>query len=297
MKSEILLSIEEKTFTHCNEKERDTSQCMSEPEGVSLTQRLDFSILREGDTWRAFGVAVVLFCIIGYSSLSLFGMTSSIYGVSGDVNEVYDFEAQSLNRTGIDSVIADENGTVQLSSLRGSVVILDFMAVDCANCHYVQEHIQSNIAEWSDLEGEYPVIVISVAAWYGLETFAQINSTFGDPDSEKFMNWTVVNGGPESIILENGCFFSKRGLVSTGGLALLQALSPTAFLFLKIIRLQNVEITKINNIESCKFYALEQDIINGQYDQSKKIVVKINRSELSRGRRGPSCMTMPLETG
>ena len=135
---------------------------------------------------------------------SLFGMTSSIYGVSGDVNEVYDFEAQSLNRTGIDSVIADENGTVQLSSLRGSIVILDFMAVDCANCHYVQEHIQSNIAEWSDLEGIYPVIVISVAAWYGLETFAQIKSTFGDPDSEKFMNWTVVNGGPESIILENG---------------------------------------------------------------------------------------------
>ena len=204
MKSEILPSVEEKTFTHCNEKERDTSQCMSEPERVSLTQRLDFSMLREGDTWRAFGVTVVLFCVIGYSSLSLFGMTSSIYGVSGDVNEVYDFEAQSMNRTGIDSIIADENGTVQLSSQRGSVVILDFMAVDCANCHYVQEHIQSNIAEWSDLEGEYPVIVISVAAWYGLETFAQINSTFGDPDSEKFMNWTVVNGGSESIILENG---------------------------------------------------------------------------------------------
>jgi cytochrome c-type biogenesis protein len=132
-------------------------------------------------------------------------MTSSIYGVSGDVNEVYDFEAQSLNRTGIDSIIADENGTVHLSSLRGSVVILDFMAVDCANCHYVQEHIENNIAEWSELEGEYPVVVVSVAAWYRFgETFAQINSTFGDHDSEKFMNWTVVNGGTESIILENG---------------------------------------------------------------------------------------------
>ena len=139
----------------------------------------------------------------GYSSLSLFGMTSSIYGVSGDVNEVYDFEAQSMNRTGIDSIIADENGTVQLSSLRGSIVILDFMAVDCANCHYVQEHIQSNIAEWRELEGEYPGSDFS-GRWYSLETFAQINSTFGDLILEKFMNWTVVNGGPESIILENG---------------------------------------------------------------------------------------------
>ena len=102
-------------------------------------------------------------------------------------------------------MIADENGTVQLSSLRGSVVILDFMAVDCANCHYVQEHIENNIAEWRELEGDYPVVVVSVAAWYRFgETFAQINSTFGDYDSEKFMNWTVVNGGTDSIILENG---------------------------------------------------------------------------------------------
>ena len=44
-----------------------------------------------------------------------------------------------------------------------------------------------------------------MAAWYRFgETFAQINSTFGDYDSEKYMNWTVVNGGTDSIILEDG---------------------------------------------------------------------------------------------
>ena len=45
---------------------------------------LDFDVLRESDTWKAFGVGVVLFCIIGYASLSLFGLTSSIYGTSDD---------------------------------------------------------------------------------------------------------------------------------------------------------------------------------------------------------------------
>ena len=102
---------------------------------------LDFDVLRQRETWRAFGIGLVLFCIIGYSSLSLFGLSSSAYGVSEDVELVPDFEVASMNRTGIDDAIADESGMVRLSSLRGSVVVLDFMAVDCGSCHYVQEHI------------------------------------------------------------------------------------------------------------------------------------------------------------
>ena len=165
---------------------------------------LDFDVLRESDTWKAFGVGVVLFCIIGYASLSLFGLTSSIYGTSDEVNEAPDWLAPSMNREGIDDAIADENGDIQLSSLRGSVVILDFMAIDCSNCHYVQEHIDHNLAEWEALDGPYPVVAISLASWYGYESFDSINSTFGDPDSDKHMPWPIVNGGTDVILLEEG---------------------------------------------------------------------------------------------
>ncbi|MDC0556083.1 redoxin domain-containing protein, partial [Euryarchaeota archaeon] len=169
-----------------------------------MSASLDFSVLRKQETWKAFLIGIVLFCIIGFASLSLFGLSSSIYGVSDDIETVPDFVAPTMNRTGIDDSHNIENGTLQLSELRGNVVILDFMAVDCANCHYVQEHIEQNIDDWRGLEGEYPVIVVSVATWYSLETFEQINSTFGDSDSDKFMNWVVVNGGSETVILENG---------------------------------------------------------------------------------------------
>ena len=165
---------------------------------------LDFGVLRERDTWKGFGVGVVLFCIIGYSSLSLFGLSSSAYGVSDVVEVSPDFEVESMNRTGIDDAIADDSGMSRLSDLRGSVIVLDFMAVDCANCHYVQEHIDQRIEEWGALEGEYPVVALSVATWYAYEDFDRINSTFGDSDSDKHMSWPVANGGPDSVILDDG---------------------------------------------------------------------------------------------
>ena len=165
---------------------------------------LDFSVLKNQDTWKAFIIGIVLFCIIGFASLSLFGMSSSIYGVSDDIETVPDFIAPTMNRTGIDDSHPLDNGSLQLSNLRGNVVILDFMAVDCANCHYVQEHIETNLEYWRGLDGDYPVVVVSVATWYSLESFEQINETFGDSNSDKFMDWIVVNGGTETIILENG---------------------------------------------------------------------------------------------
>ncbi len=165
---------------------------------------LDFGVLREKETWQAFGIGVVLFCIIGYSSLTLFGLSASAYGVSDEVVPVPDFEVETMNRTGIDDVVADENGMVRLSDLRGNVVVIDFMAIDCANCHYVQTHIEQNLDGWESLEGPHNVIVLSVATWHWYESFDRINRTFGDLDSDKHMSWPVANSGSEVVILEDG---------------------------------------------------------------------------------------------
>jgi cytochrome c-type biogenesis protein len=169
-----------------------------------MAGNLDLGVLRERGTWQAFGIGVALFCIIAYASLSVFGLSSSLYGVSDQIEQVPDFEAASMNRAGIDDAVADQDGMVRLSDLRGSVVVLDFMAVDCGNCHYVQEHINSNIDDWGALDGPYPVVVLSIGSWYGYETFDRINQTFGDPSSDRHMRWPVVNGASDSVLLEGG---------------------------------------------------------------------------------------------
>ena len=84
------------------------------------------------------------------------------------------------------------------------MVILDFMAVDCANCHYVQGHIEDSLDSWQDSSSDYPVVALSIGAWYGYESFDWINDSFGDPGSDKHMRWPVANGATDSIILDNG---------------------------------------------------------------------------------------------
>ena len=62
----------------------------------------------------------------------------------------------TMNRTGIDDSIPLEDGMVKLSDLRGSIVILDFTAVDCQNCHYVQSHMEDNLGSWQSLARNTP---------------------------------------------------------------------------------------------------------------------------------------------
>ena len=86
-----------------------------------MAEGIDLAVLREKDTWKAFGIGIVLFCVIAYASLSIFDLSSSIYGVSDDVERVPEFEVMTMNRTGIDDSIPNQDGMVRLSDLRGYV--------------------------------------------------------------------------------------------------------------------------------------------------------------------------------
>ena len=103
---------------------------------------VDLGVFRESTTWKAFGIGVILFSIIGYAGLSMFDLASSGYGVDRDnIRLAPDFEVETVNRTTEESQYVDAEGWFKLSDHRGKVVVVDFMAIDCANCHLVQAHL------------------------------------------------------------------------------------------------------------------------------------------------------------
>ena len=116
------------------------------------------------------------------------------YGVDRDnIRLAPDFEVETVNRLAEESEYVNETGWFKLSDHRGKVVVLDFMAIDCANCHLVQEHLElKKIDDWRDYDGDYETIVISVGMWYSIESLEMLNETFGDPDSSSHMPWIVA---------------------------------------------------------------------------------------------------------
>ena len=117
---------------------------------MSLLKQADWDVFKRSETWKAFGVAVIMFGTIAFAGLSLFDSMDEIFESDADPAPIPHIIIDSLNRTGVESDIADENGQINLTSLRGDVIILDLMAHDCSNCHAVQEHLESNINDWRE---------------------------------------------------------------------------------------------------------------------------------------------------
>ncbi len=162
---------------------------------------VDLAVFKEPTTWKAFGIGLVMFSLIGYAGLSMFDFASSGYGVDRDnIRLAPDFEVETVNRSVEESEYVDENGWFKLSDHRGKVVVVDFMAIDCANCHLVQAHLENKVDEWRDYDGEYEIIIISVGMWYSVEDLDMLNDTFGDSGSDSHMPWIVATGQTDSVL-------------------------------------------------------------------------------------------------
>ena len=116
---------------------------------------MDLRVFAKRQTWDAFLISIMLFAVIAYSGLTVFGMTTSKFGVSDEAEIAPNFEMISLNRTGIESDFTNETGWFELEEHRGKVIILDFMAHDCLACHGVQAHLEENMQTWNEMDSEY----------------------------------------------------------------------------------------------------------------------------------------------
>ena len=170
---------------------------------MGVLSKADFSVFKQADTYKALGISIALFLVIAYGSLTLYGNLGTLFGADGEPEEIPDFVFQSLNRTDVEQQgYVNETGWFNTSQFRGEVLVIDFMAADCSNCHVVQERLETNMDNWmSEAEANGTKLnIIAYGAWY-TESLSKLNSSN--------IEYTVPTyptglGTTDSAVYENG---------------------------------------------------------------------------------------------
>ena len=186
---------------------------------TSLNERIqakigmDFSVFTHAGTWKAFGIAVVLFAMIGYAGLTVFGLSTTLFATSEEADPIPDLLFPTLNRTGIESPLTNETGWFRLSDHPDTVVIIDMMAHDCSNCHDVQNHIEEEMDGWHALASDRDLIIIAYGAWYQ-ESLAYLNMS---DNAYTVPKYATGLGGTEAAIINGTELADPVRLLTPGG--------------------------------------------------------------------------------
>ena len=157
----------------------DSNSAMPILDRIMTRTGMDLRTFSRKETYVALGIGIMLFSVIAYAGLSVFGLSSSMFAQSGESIPIDELEFQTLNRTGIEDVITNETGWFRLSEHRGKVIILDMMAHDCSNCHGVQARIEDKMNGWHELSEERELIIIGYGSYYS-ESLEYLNTTEGE---------------------------------------------------------------------------------------------------------------------
>ncbi|MDP6870284.1 MAG: hypothetical protein QGI21_05885 [Candidatus Poseidoniaceae archaeon] len=181
---------------------------------MGILQQVDFAVFKRRETYIALGISVVLFSTIAYASLSMFGSLDKMFESDAPPAPIPDISIESLNRTGIEDQITDQNGLINIGDIDG-VVIIDFMARDCSNCHYVQAHLEFEKEGWETMAEKHgsEITIIGYGAWYS-ESLSYLNES---GEEYTVPEYPTGLGNSESGTLENGSKVDPVRLFTTGG--------------------------------------------------------------------------------
>ena len=182
---------------------------------MGLLEQADFGVFKEKATWQAFGIAVVMFGTISFAALSMFDSMDELFQSDAEPAPIPNIVFESLNRTGIESDLVNETGWFNLNDHRGSIIILDFMAHDCSNCHAVQEHLEENMDAWQTMatSANKSLKIFGYGAWYE-ESVAYLNTSGG---SYTVPTYPTGFGSENAGVYDNGSFVDPVRLFTTGG--------------------------------------------------------------------------------
>lgn len=182
---------------------------------MGMLDNIDYGVFKRSETWKAFGIAAIMFVVISFGALTMFDSMDEIFQSDADPEPIPDMVFESLNRTGIESEIVNETGWFNLNELRGAIIVLDLMAHDCSNCHAVQEHLEKNMESWQEIADENgkEFHMIAYGAWYGedIEYLNQSDERYSVPLYPTGMGYAT------SAILADGSKVDPVRLFTTAG--------------------------------------------------------------------------------
>ena len=182
---------------------------------MGLLDTMDLGVFKRSETWKAFGIAAIMFVAISFAALSMFDSMDDIFQSDAEPKPIPNVVFESLNRTDIESGLVNETGWFSINELRGSIIIFDMMAHDCSNCHAVQYHLEDNMNEWSELanQSNKTLHVIAYGSWYG-EDLGYLNES----DSKYTVpRYPTGMGSTTSAKLTNGDSVDPVRLFTTAG--------------------------------------------------------------------------------
>ena len=182
---------------------------------MGILDQVQLSVLKEKQTWQAFAIAVVLFSTVSFGALTMFDSMDEVFQSDAEPEPIPNMIFESLNRTGIEDNITNETGWFELDNFRGDIIILDFMAHDCSNCHAVQAHLESEMEEWQRgaQENGSTLRIIGYGAWYS-EDIPYLNESSG---SYTVPLYPTGLGSTTAAIMSNNTTADPVRLFTTGG--------------------------------------------------------------------------------
>tara|TARA_B100001564_G_scaffold42348_1_gene30428 strand:- start:14076 stop:15680 length:1605 start_codon:yes stop_codon:yes gene_type:complete len=175
----------------------------------------DFAVFKRSETWKAFGIAAIMFVTISFAALSMFDSMDEIFQSDADPAPVPNLIFESLNRSEYEAPLVNETGWFSLDEHIGDIIIVDFMARDCSNCHSVQEHLEDNLDSWYQLanNSNKKLKVFAYGSWYaeGLDYLNESSGAYHVP------YYPTGIGTTNSAILEDGSTTDPVRLFTTAG--------------------------------------------------------------------------------
>lgn len=184
-------------------------------ETVGILRQADFAVFKQSETWKAFGIAAIMFVTISFAALSMFDSMDEVFASDAEPAPIPDVVFESLNRSSVEGPVVNETGWISLAEHRGSILILDLMAHDCSNCHAVQEHIEANMESWHELANSSgkELKIFAYGAWYS-EDIPYLNESSG---SYHVPYYATGIGSTDSAVLEDGSTTDPVRLFTTKG--------------------------------------------------------------------------------